>query len=400
MRIHTEYYTMLFSIRASKKNAEKTQTFFDKNVKIEKIKLALKKMHAIIILGNVPKKDKSMDSIVDIAKKAHVSKSTVGRVLSGVRYGVSDKTREKVLAVVKEYNFVKSRTATAMRTKKSLTVLLVVPDITNPFWAEVARGAQNVFDQAGYSVFLGNSDWQREREIKYIQLAKENKVDAIMINAPELDPDEAFRGLDCPVVLLGDTGSDCAYKKVGTNAAKAVTTALEYLLAKRHTDIGFVSPLRTDNEGINRNKRYIVYKRFMKKHGLPLRNDRLFNLQLSFESGVKLARHFVQMTDRPSAIVAGNDSVAIGFINEALKLGVCVPGDVSIIGLDDIEMSAMVNPAITTVAKPKKKIGECGARMVLDMLDGRKKVKSRFLKPVLIERESVAVFSGRPYESR
>lgn len=341
-----------------------------------------------------------MDSIVDIAKKAHVSKSTVGRVLSGVRYGVSDKTREKVLAVVKEYNFVKSRTATAMRTKKSLTVLLVVPDITNPFWAEVARGAQNVFDQAGYSVFLGNSDWQKEREITYIQLAKENKVDAIMINAPELDPAEAFRGLDCPVVLLGDTEADGIYKKVGTNAAKAVTTALEYLLAKGHSDIGFVSPLRTDIEGINRNKRYIAYKRFMKKHGLPLRDDRHFNLQLSFESGVKLARHFVQMKDKPSAIVTGNDSVAIGFINEAVKLGVNVPGDVSIIGLDDIEMSAMVNPAITTVAKPKKKIGKYGARMVLDMLAGEKKVKSRFLKPVLIERESVAAFSGRPYESR
>ena len=102
-----------------------------------------------------------MDSIIDIARMADVSKSTVSRVLAGTTYGVSDKSREKVLAVVKHRHFVKNRVASAMRTKRSLTILLVVPDITNTFWAEVARGAQNVFDEAGYSVFLGNRRWSR-----------------------------------------------------------------------------------------------------------------------------------------------------------------------------------------------------------------------------------------------
>ena len=331
-----------------------------------------------------------MDSIIDIARMADVSKSTVSRVLAGTTYGVSDKSREKVLAVVKHRHFVKNRVASAMRTKRSLTILLVVPDITNTFWAEVARGAQNVFDEAGYSVFLGNSDRQTERELRYIRLARENKADAVMINAPELNLKKAFAGLNCPVVLLGDRSGDCPYKKVGTDIEKAVGTALDYLVQKKHTDIGFVSPLRLDTEGIDRNKRYVVYKDFMKQKGFAVRDDRHFNVQLSFEGGIELARLFIRMKDKPSAIVAGNDAVAIGFIREAQKAGVRVPQDVSIIGLDDIETAAMITPAVTTVAKPKREIGATGARMILDMLNGKKNVASTFLTPFLIERESVA----------
>ena len=331
-----------------------------------------------------------MDSIIDIARMADVSKSTVSRVLAGTTYGVSDKSREKVLAVVKHRHFVKNRVASAMRTKRSLTILLVVPDITNTFWAEVARGAQNVFDEAGYSVFLGNSDRQTERELRYIRLARENKADAVMINAPELNLKEAFAGLNCPVVLLGDRAGDCPYKKVGTDIEKAVGTALDYLVQKKHTDIGFVSPLRLDTEGIDRNKRYVVYKDFMEQKGFAVRDDRHFNVQLSFEGGIELARLFMRMKDKPSAIVAGNDAVAIGFIREAQKAGIRVPQDVSIIGLDDIETAGMITPSLTTVAKPKREIGATGARMILDMLNGKKNVAGTFLTPFLIERESVA----------
>ena len=331
-----------------------------------------------------------MDSIIDIARMADVSKSTVSRVLAGTTYGVSDKSREKVLAVVKHRHFVKNRVASAMRTKRSLTILLVVPDITNTFWAEVARGAQNVFDEAGYSVFLGNSDRQTERELRYIRLARENKADAVMINAPELNLKKAFAGLNCPVVLLGDRAGDCPYKKVGTDIEKAVRTALDYLVRKRHTDIGFVSPLLLDTEGIDRNKRYVAYKNFMEQNGLAVRSDRHFNVQLSFEGGIELARLFMRMKDRPSAIVAGNDAVAIGFIREAQKAGIRVPQDVSIIGLDDIETAGMITPSLTTVAKPKREIGATGARMILDMLNGKKNVAGTFLTPFLIERESVA----------
>ena len=331
-----------------------------------------------------------MDSIIDIARMADVSKSTVSRVLAGTTYGVSNKSREKVLAVVKHRHFVKNRVASAMRTKRSLTILLVVPDITNTFWAEVARGAQNVFDEAGYSVFLGNSDRQTERELRYIRLARENKADAVMINAPELNLKEAFAGLNCPVVLLGDRADDCSYKKVGTDIEKAMRTALDYLVQKKHTDIGFVSPLRLDTEGIDRNKRYVVYKDFMEQKGFAVRDDRHFNVQLSFEGGIELARLFIRMKDKPSAIVAGNDAVAIGFIREAQKAGVRVPQDVSIIGLDDIETAGMITPSLTTVAKPKREIGATGARMILDMLNGKKNVASTFLTPFLIELESVA----------
>ena len=111
-----------------------------------------------------------MPTIIDVAKRANVSKSTVSRVLAG-EGNVSKESRDAVMKAVEELNFVKNSVASSMRTRKSKTVLLIIPDITNNFWSEVSRGAQIVLDKKGYSLMVANSDWQKDREERYLQLA-------------------------------------------------------------------------------------------------------------------------------------------------------------------------------------------------------------------------------------
>ena len=136
-----------------------------------------------------------MPTIIDVAKRANVSKSTVSRVLAG-EGNVSKESRDAVMKAVEELNFVKNSVASSMRTRKSKTVLLIIPDITNNFWSEVSRGAQIVLDKKGYSLMVANSDWQKDREERYLQLAMEHKVDAVMVNAPDMDMEKVSKMVD------------------------------------------------------------------------------------------------------------------------------------------------------------------------------------------------------------
>jgi len=326
-------------------------------------------------------------TIIDVAKSAHVSKSTAGRVLAGDTYGVSGDAKEKVLEAAKSLGYVKNTLAQSLRTTRSYTVLLIIPDITNSFWAEVARGCQDVFDASGYSLVLANSDWQMSRELRYLEMAKANRVDAVLVNAPGLDV-ALFDSLSCPVVVLGDRLKKMQYPVVGTDTYHAVQSALGYLYERGHRRVAMVYPHGVDGEGVSQ-IRYQAYKDFHDAKGLPIDTALVTNAPLTIESGMKEASRIGGLAKKPTAILTGNDLVAIGFLRKCHELGISVPDDISVIGMDDIPGASMVSPMLTTVRKPQREIGEKAALIVMDAING-KEIPARTLLPAeIIERETV-----------
>jgi DNA-binding LacI/PurR family transcriptional regulator len=328
-------------------------------------------------------------TIVDVAFSAHVSKSTAGRVLAGDTYGVSEEAKAKVFEAAKDLGYVKNTLAKSLRTTHSYTILLIIPDITNSFWAEVARGCQDVFDAYGYSLVLANSDWQTNRELKYLQMAKANHVDAVLVNAPNLDV-SLLDSLSCPVVVLGDRLKNMRYPIVGTDTYHAVQLALGYLYAKRHERIAMVYPQGVDGEGTSQ-IRHQAYKDFFDEKNLPVDENLVTTEPLTMETGGKEALRIRDMADRPTAILTGNDLVAIGFLRKCHEIGLRIPQDISVVGMDDIPAASMVSPSLTTIRKPQREIGEHAAHIVMDMIAEKKVASRTLLAADIVERETVRV---------
>lgn len=323
-------------------------------------------------------------TIIDIAKRTGISKSTVSRVLSGNRYGVSQEAISKVLKASEELHYVKNQAAASMRTNKTNTILLIIPDITNEFWAEVAKGVQDEMDKSGYSVVLANTDRNKERENRYISLARSCRYDAVLINTGSVEGD-GLDNVDCPIVLLGEK-AHTKYSIVGTNSWLAVHLATKYLYELGHRKIAFVF---SDTDESKDSVRYKSFLDCQAKFKLDDNEQYQVYLPLTLKGGRQLATWFKNIENKPTAIITGNDLVSIGFVEEAKLLDLSIPQDVSIIGFDNISAGLMIEPNLTTVAKPKYEIGQIAAKTIISLINGEKVEKSTLLSPKLIIRKTV-----------
>lgn len=327
-------------------------------------------------------------TIIDVAKKANVSKSTASRVLAGDVYGVSERSRQKVLAAAEELGYVKNTLAMAMRTTRTNTILLIIPDITNAFWADVVRGAQDYLDKLGYSLILANSDWQSSREEKYLEMVKGHRVDAVMINSPAVDYEKLY-ALNCPVVIMGDKREVAGFPIVGTDSALAVSDALEYLYEMGHRRIAMVHPITNDCDDYSDSVRLKGYMNFLASKEQAYDESLVFYAPLTVDSGIQYADMIAEKKERPTAVLCGNDLVAIGFIQESARLGIKIPEDISVMGMDDNMACGFISPRITTVRKYPKRIGEFAAQIATDLIEERPVPEKVLLPVTLVERESV-----------
>ena len=327
-------------------------------------------------------------TIIDVANKANVSKSTASRVLAGDVYGVSERARQKVLTAAEELGYVKNTLAMAMRTTRTNTILLIIPDITNSFWSDVVRGAQDYLDKLGYSLILANSDWQSSREEKYLDMVKSHRVDAVMINSPAVDYKKLY-ALKCPVVIMGDKREVSGFPIVGTDSAMAVSDAMDYLYEMGHRRISMVHPITNDCDDYSDSVRLKGYLNFLSSKGIQFDESLIHYAPLTVESGIQYAEIVAEMENRPSAVLCGNDLVAIGFIQEIARLGLKVPNDISVMGMDDNMSCGFISPKITTVRKYPKRIGEFAAQIATDIIEERPVPEKVLLPVTLVERESV-----------
>jgi DNA-binding LacI/PurR family transcriptional regulator len=334
-------------------------------------------------------------SIIEVAEHAGVSKSTVSRVISDAGGAVSLKAQGKVNAAIKELGYTRNTLAAGLRSQKTWMILVMVPDIMNPYWSEIARAAQDRFEAGGNSVVVGNTDWLEAREARYFDLVRSGRFDGLVLNSVT-DEIATIRSLGVPVVLVGERAISGVVDTVGTDTRNAARLAFEHLWEKGHRRIGIATSEHGSERFLSLRRR--AYDDFMREKGVKPDPALAFSVELSEEGGRELARSLLALEgwrERVDAIFCGNDILAIEAINALREAGVEAGRDISLVGMDDIPAAAHVYPALTTVRKPRSLIGAAAAELLMARIhDPERPAERRLFPGQLIARGSVAERHG------
>lgn len=303
---------------------------------------------------------------LDVAARAGVSQPTVSLVLSGnPRARVSARTREKVLRAAEELGYRPNVLARSLSRGRSYALGVIVPDLRNPFFAEIVSGAQRVATEEGYAVLLCEAGTTAVAH--QLETLRERQIDGVMIDAVGAAtlPVDALAGLN--VVLIDEPS--LRWPGVASDAQGAGRLAAQHLLALGHRRIGFLGPA-TDVHGFRMRERGFVEA--LRAAGVTLRSEWHRRTPATVAGGRQAMQAlFSSGGERPTAVFCVNDLVAIGALKACSERGVRVPGEMSIVGCDDIEMARLVTPELTTVAVAARELGARAARLLLMQLAGR-----------------------------
>lgn len=335
----------------------------------------------------MPPATRRRPTIIDVAARAGVSKSTAARVLSGAA-SISDTSRDLVLAAARAVGYERNIMAAGMRSGRSGLLGLVIPDIANPFWAEVARGAQDRAAASGRSLLIFSSDWDPATEAAHLQALRRARVDGAIIN-PVSDSFDDLDRFGLPFVLIGSSAERFAgISSVGSDIAQAVTLGLDHLVAQGHDAPALILGLPSR----------LARARFLKAvHDHCVRRD-VDPATLAAEDGLytleggraAMQRLLARPRDGHLAVFAANDMMALGALMAAREAGLDCPGQVSVIGFDGIPAGAYSWPPLSTIAKPAREIGGHAVGSLTAQLEGEPQT-GRILLPCRLEqRGSVA----------
>ncbi|MGE5551846.1 MAG: LacI family DNA-binding transcriptional regulator [Bacteroidota bacterium] len=306
-------------------------------------------------------------TIREVAKQAKVSTATVSRVLNGVGY-VAEETRNRVLETVTRLGYRPNGIARGLSTKRTRTIGLIISDITNPFFPEIARGVEDVLSAYGYNVILCNTDRDALKEAAYIGLLVEKRVDGIIfasIRPKMIDPAELDRH-GIPWVLAGLSLPGIDRDCVVVDNVLGAYQATQHLLRLGHRRIGHISgPL---GESVSAD-RLQGFKMALANYGLS--SDDLPIVEADHKQAGGYTATLKMLDCRPpvTAVFVGNDAMAIGTLEAAYDRGLQVPKDLAVVGFDDIAIASLHTIQLTTVAQPKTEIGAVATRMLLDKIE-------------------------------
>ena len=303
-------------------------------------------------------------TIIDVAREAGVSKSTVSRVISGDGSLVREETRNKVLKAIRQLGYERNAIAGSLRTNRTCTVILIIPDITNPFWPEVARGVQDGLEEHGYAVVLANSDWDARRERDFLARARSNRFDGIIINPAAVTNGELVDG-GIPAVIVGLGTEYPDFDMVGSDSYGGTTLAMEHLFDLGHRRIGLISGISRRSSSASRANSYLDY---LRQHYVPAEDDLIVKCPYGEDAGHQGMTQLLSLSRPPTAVFAANDILALGALLAAHDAGLRVPDDISIVGMDDIHAVSVTTPPLTTVAKQKSESGRQAAAFLLERM--------------------------------
>lgn len=326
----------------------------------------------------------------DIARLAKVSATTVSHVINETRY-VSPETKKKVLDAMEKLNYRPNLLARSLATGKTHTVGLVISDIKNPFYPELVQGVEELAVRNDYNIFLCNTDYDVEKGLKSTGALIKKKVDGIIVASSQAEDFLIKELLDTkiPFVLVDWNKTEINVDSIYFDFKAGIEEAINHLLSLGHRKIYFISGpknlntarIRTSNflEIIEKNKEYgLTYKVFEGDHRLT--------------GGFECAKKMIEEGDLPTAIICSNDLTAIGAMKVFKASGKKVPEDISIIGLDNISLTEIVSPALSTIELERYEIGKTAMEMLLNRIRNRDVPKQvTIFKTKLILRESTSV---------
>ena len=316
-------------------------------------------------------------SIKDVSRAAGVSISTVSHVLNRTRY-VSDEARERVERAIAQLDYRHNGLARSLRTKQSYAIGLIIPDVSNPYYPQVARGVQDAAAAAGYWVFLCNSDRTPQNEVRLLEALEQRRVDGVILDAggPDAALLAALHRAAVPVVLVGSRIDDASFDVV-TVAPNGGYDAVRHLLGRGHRRIGLIagppvaSGETTAGGGGARLAKAGGYLQALAEAEIPAELALMVQGDYTREGGQAAMRHLLALDTPPTAVFAGNDLMAIGALHAARAAGKRVPEDVAIVGYDDIPEAAVTSPALTTISVPKYEMGHAAGKLLLERIGAR-----------------------------
>lgn len=329
----------------------------------------------------------------DIARKSGLSVSTVSRILNkkSAKFRISETTEKLVLKTARELNYRPNQLARGLRLKRTHTIGLVAPDLSNPFFASVMKSAQVVAHGLGYSLVVCDTDENEQMEIEHVNLLYSKGVDG-MIVLPVGQKSSHFATYvehAVPLVLVDRVFSDLNANTVLIDNYGGAREAVEYLIARGHRRIAIIQGLPSTYTS---DERLRGYRDALSRNNIPIDESLIVGKDFRKQNGYVETKFLLGRSERPTAIFTTSDLITLGALEAIFEEGLEVPTDISVIAFDEVESADFFRCPITVIAQPRETIGEIAVRLVIEQIRSPKKLELRqiVLKPHLIIRDSVA----------
>lgn len=329
-----------------------------------------------------------MATIKDVAKKAGVSVCTVSRAIAGKGY-IKQETRERIMEVVKELEYVPNRTAVGLKTGQTNLLTLVVPTIRNIYYPKLARYVQNYANEKGYMLLLCSTDYELEKEKKFLRSFYSQSVGGVIIAtcSNENEHVKHLKTHGIPYMYLNRTYEDDMDHCLRLKNRKAADEAVSHLIDMGHKNIG---GLFRNFDNMTYLERYEGMVDSMKRHGLKINKEKiLFNVEDS-EDSYQIIENLLKQENRPGAFFASDDMLAYGVYKVAYDLKLNIPDDLSVVGFDNSIMSDVIAPHLTTYDVPVKELAQTSVEAIDECIRTGKMPEIPILEGKMIYRESVS----------
>lgn len=328
-------------------------------------------------------------TIYDVAREANVSMATVSRVVNG-NQNVKPATRKKVLEVIERLEYRPNAVARGLASKKTTSVGVIIPDISNILYAELARGIEDIATMYRYNIILANSDENEDKELTLLDTMLSKQVDGIVMMTNEVTPQiqQAIEHSPVPIVLAGSVSSSEKIPSVNIDYFQAALEGMELLVKNGHTRIAYVS--NSLQYTVNGHHKFAAYKQALEQAGIAFDQKLVVANESSYDSGLEAWANLSKLKEPPTAIFAGNDELAIGCIHGVQDAGKTVPGDVEVLSFENSKLARMVRPQLSSVVLPLYDIGAVAMRLLTKLMNKESVEEQSVVLPHRIEmRDSV-----------
>jgi LacI family transcriptional regulator len=314
-------------------------------------------------------------TINDVAKRAGVAPVTVSRVINGAP-NVNLSTRARVERAIAELGYVPNIAARSLRSRRTRSLALVLPDITNTFWTTVARGIEDAAQDRGYTVLLCNTDENAAKQASYLELAASQRADGVIIAPCDADPDrlQILRDRDIPTVIIDRRVAGWEVDSVLGDSMSGAHALTSHLIGLGHRRIAIISGPRGASTAEDR---VAGYSRALAEAGIAAAPELIRYGEYRSASGERLAAELLHLPVRPTAVFAANNAIAMGVIDAVGRRGLRIPHDVALVCFDDLANASHIFPFLTVAVQPAYDMGLHAAQLLLSRLDATVTLKPR-----------------------
>lgn len=311
--------------------------------------------------------EKQAVTIYTVAREARVSMATVSRVVNGDP-NVKPETRQKVLDVIKKLNYRPNAVARGLASKKTTTVGVIIPSVTNPYFAELALGIDDIATMYKYNIILTNSDFNDDKILKVARGLLAKQVDGIIFMGHDMSAElqQEFAASNTPVVVAGSIVNDDKLATVRIDYQSAAKEATNYLLDHNDDRVAFV--VSSLDYSINSKYRLAGYKEALAEHGIPFESKYVIETNGDYNRAYQQADHLIEQGIK--AAYVSDDDLAAGLLNGLTDNGVKVPDDFEIVTSNDTTYAKITRPTLTSITQPLYDIGAISMRLLTKMMDG------------------------------